>query len=236
MTAPTVDAVPGSVAEIPPELRWDRLIDRGAWAEDRVLRRHHFPIGPRNALSNLGYWVAAIILVIARPAGMASLVLAAALGLLGLGSGLYHCYKRGWANALDWAGMFAALGATAAFGVIPESTIAPAVMAGFSAAAIAVFVYWLKLKVDALMGVFLIFGVLRPLVFGTGRGFVVLGLLVFVVSYAAWFLDRMAGDKGVRAKWVGLWGHAIWHLGTALAFLLVHWGQLRAIGLVPGWP
>lgn len=211
--------------------RWRRLIDRGFWAEDRVLQRRRFPIGPRNTVSNVAYLIAAAGLFYWRPAGAASVVLGLALVLLGIGSALYHGLKRHWANSLDWSGMFAALGSSAAFGVVPESRAAPAVMAIFSAVLVGVFVYKLRLKVDALMGVFLVFAVLRPLALGPGRWWAIAALAIFVLSYVAWWLDHRAGEQGRPAPIVRLWGHGVWHVGTAAALVLLHLGHVAAAAL-----
>lgn len=184
------------------------LIARGGWAEAAILQRCTVPIEPRNTWSNGAYVLAALVLLIRGP-WEEMFPLAGALVMLGVGSALYHATKRGWAQRLDNAGMYAVFTVLVIGGIIPEApTVAvplAAVAAGFLAWRYA---FKVKVPLDDMMGLMLAIAALRPL--AVHHSWIAVGSLgLFALGYVAWQLDKR------HSRIVGLWGHAAWHCLTA---------------------
>ena len=191
------------------------LQNRGGWREDRDLRRCAWPIGPRNTYSNAAYAIAAAYLLVARPDAR-TLVLAIALLLLAVGSSLYHGLKTRWANNLDRAGMYAVFGALGAHASVAEHPLAWLAMAvtGTLFAVLMVFVV-ANVSLDLQMGVLLYFTAVPAFMFGD-RAMAAEAMGLFIVGFLCWHADR------ARLSFIGLWGHALWHLFTAAAIALMY--------------
>lgn len=187
------------------------------WGEHRILQRLRPPYEPRNVVSNLAYglvggWIAL------QFQDSASATFAVALFVLMTGSALYHGYRdaEGDANSTDWSGMvavFAVLGGLA-WG-LPWW-----VAAALALAMIAVNQRWLRYQThrDWVLGLGLVLASLPP---ALGQHWAVLGAswACFAVAYLFWTLDRSASIP------IGRWGHAFWHILTAIAFGLLFTAQ-----------
>lgn len=196
-----------------------RKIARGGWAEDAYRNSCSGMIGPRNTLSNLAYPVVGIVMVLLMDSS-ASRVFALSMLLLGLGSAWYHWTKTLKANRADWFGMLSVFWALSLHGLNPAGTdIWISMLVGCTAMA-AVCVYALKqVGANRLIAWLLVISGLPATFTGDWR-LVVVSLAAFALSFALWHADK-------RKLWVvGLWGHALWHVGTALAFGLMYLAQL----------
>lgn len=195
-----------------------RRIARGGWAEDAEEGRCTFPIGPRNTYSNVAYALAAGG-VVAWGSGDIRWVMAAALLLLALGSALYHGYKTIWANDLDWAGMYATLTVLVVNGMFPNAPGLALGAASIGIVLVALFAF--HTHFDAHMAILLAVAagatmVTRP----PERTLEVVGsLCCFVVAYGVWQLDKQ------RHPAIGRWGHAVWHVLTAAAMMILFLAQ-----------
>jgi len=189
-----------------------KLQARGGWAEDAALHRCSFPIGPRNVISNLAY-----LAVGANLAERGFWAMGIAMTVLALGSGIYHGWKTLWANKLDWVGMYMVFGCLVVHAIVPASTAAPWLMLAFGAAVALYYSYELNgIDLNAQMGLFLFLSLLPALWGPTPHvPMACAGFATFLVAYGVWQLDV------AHSKWVGLWGHAIWHVLTAIAIGLV---------------
>ena len=194
----------------------DQLIRRGGWAEEALQPRCAFPIGPRNTWSNAAYIVVALILLATLGTAPQTVVMAAALTALGLGSGLYHGFKTIWANRLDHVGMYMVFGALSVYGIMGRHAAAPALMVVTGVLLAGLFTYTgIKASLDIQMGVLFYFTMLPAFVFGDPK---VAGaaLALFLLGFGAWQLDKR------RSPLIGLWGHALWHILTAPAIGLMY--------------
>lgn len=193
---------------------------RGGWAEDASLHRCNFPIGPRNTWSNAAYPIAGYILVLIYHADAPSFAIFTALFALGVGSGIYHGYKTVFANTLDWMGMCMAFGALMIHGLVPVVPALPWVMLvagagiGYSTS------YSMKgYDLNDITGILLGLSLIGAWLHGS----LLLGLLsmaTFIIAYIVWQLDVK------KSPYVGLWGHAIWHIVTAFAIALMYGAQV----------
>lgn len=198
----------------------DRLVARGHWGEDEQLHRCHWPIGPRNAWSNVAYAVTGVIPFWLHRSPEAFLFLLAMLALC-YGSFRYHAEKTIRANLLDRVGMFLVLVPLASLGVtrLLPWPIDPGIAMVLPALVLTpLAVYYLPLKwMDAQIGLLVLLGSIGGVL--RGDAWITAGALSsFTGGYACWHLD-----KDPRRP-LGLWGHAIWHLLTALAFALLFLG------------
>jgi len=156
------------------------------------------------------------VAVVLIEGGPASAVMGAALCALGVGSFLYHGLKTLWANELDVAGMYVTFGALATHALAPAHPATAWLMALSGSLLAVLFVYVLPpVKLEVQMGMLLYFTALPAILTGASAlAWTSLGL--FVLGYLAWHLDR------ARAPFIGLWGHALWHLLTAAAIALMY--------------
>jgi hypothetical protein len=179
-------------------------------------------IGPRNTISNLGY--AAVGTYCAwRFQDASSAALAVALWVLATGSALYHAQKTRLANRLDWVGMYAVCGAIIAHGFLPTVPwVSWAILVG-AGAGIAFYGHQRWMQADWHILAAMILGSVGPLMRGMTLS-VLAAWGLFAVGYVAWHLDRR------RSPLVGVWGHALWHLMTALAI-----GQMYLAQRGAGW-
>lgn len=190
-----------------------QLQRRGGWWEDQALGRCWSPIGPRNALSNLGYVVAGLLAVALHPHAPSTPLFAFAMMALGYGSWRYHAEKTVRANLLDRVGMFLVLAQLAALAWFP--TDLPVVWI-FTLVATVVAVYVAPLQwMDGQIGAWLALACLGALLNGGIWQLAAASMLLFVAGYACWQLDKQPDHP------LGLWGHAVWHLLTAPAFLVM---------------
>lgn len=191
------------------------LQQRGHWAEDAMCGRCTFPIGPLNTWSNSAYLIAAGALLW-RSIDAASLVMAASLCALGIGSGLYHGYKTLWANRLDWVGMYLVFGSLAVHG-FPDSPLTPILMAVTGGLLALLFAYVIpRVSLEVQTGLLFWFAAV-PIAL-KGHWPIVLSVLgVFVLAYGCWVGDRRG--------WTGRWGHAVWHVWSAIGIYLLYTGQ-----------
>jgi hypothetical protein len=191
------------------------------WHEDRVDRRAFFPVAWRNTASNIAYPITGLVglALVPRATGFA---FALAMLLLGLGSIAYHGTARPWGQQLDRAGMFMAFGALAIHGMAPDGdwriALLMLVLGVFCSWA---FVYRTYANLDRAMGMLLALCLVGAVLLGSwSLGLV--SLAVFAVAYVAWTEDHKS-----TTPWTGLWGHAVWHLLTAVAMLLLFLAQVR---------
>ena len=191
-----------------------RRIARGHWAEDETLQRCHFPIGPRNTWSTLAY-VACGVGVIDRYPLEQGIVMGTSLIMLGIGSGLYHGLKYKWANNLDWLGMYMCVTTLALNGLIPNAK--GFLLGGFAVAGVFVGLFALAEHFDIHMGIGVVLASIRAV--WSEPLLVVAALVVFAVAYGCWKLDK--------AKKMGLWGHALWHVLTAVAMTVLFEAQMQ---------
>lgn len=201
-----------------PSLLTDVKACRGNWAEARL--RHcegelavtGIPVEPFNTFSNLAYIAAAWVVWQTFP-GLPAVVLAASLVLLGIGSSMYHGTKAMWAAKMDHAGMYAVFGSLAIYCVAPADPAMPYVMLAGAAAFAIGFAFVAPGDLNARMGLLLAllsirgFLIGRILLSGLSLGF-------FALAFAAWQLDK-------RTTLLSRFGHAIWHLFTAIAIVLM---------------
>jgi hypothetical protein len=141
----------------------------------------------------------------------------AALCCLALGSGLYHGLKTPFANTLDWFGMYCVFGSLVVHGLAPSAPSIAFWMAVTGLLLALLFTYAIpKVSLDVQMGLLFWFAALPIAIRGDWR--VVLTILgIFVVAYGCQVADR----KG----WTGRYGHAAWHVLTAIGIYLLYIGQ-----------
>lgn len=194
----------------------DHLIRRGGWAEEALLGSCTPPIGPRNTWSNLAYVAVAAILLAFLGYTPQTAVMAFALTVLGIGSGLYHAYKTIWANRLDHVGMYLVFGALSTYGIVGNHPAAWYLMLATGALLAGLFTYTgIKASLDIQMGVLFYFTLMAACVHGNVKlALAALGL--FLLGFVAWHLDKR------RSPLVGKWGHALWHDFTAPAIGLMY--------------
>lgn len=189
---------------------------RGGWAEDAAGTGCRFPIAWRNTYSNLSYALAGLWLVLTKP-GSVTWVMGAALLILAIGSALYHGTKQGWANNLDWLGMYLCMTVLMIHGIAPK---APGIVLGASmvAGVLALMFAFDRVRFDWHMGVLFLLASIPAVV----RGEVWLTLLsvgLFGLGFLCWQLDK------ARSPLVGLWGHSWWHCSTAAAMAVLFVAQ-----------
>jgi hypothetical protein len=195
----------------------ERRIARGGWAEDLTRQSCQGMIGPRNTLSNLAYAVVGIWTAW-RYQDSASAAFAVAMCLLATGSALYHAQKTLPANRMDWLGMMAVLGVLLAHGWAPHAPAIGWLMLAGGGLAGYTYLSQRQLYFDDAVAAYFVVSSIGP----AWRGqWLVLGIswLVFAVAYGVWQLDKR------RSRWVGVWGHAIWHVLTAVGFGLLFQAQ-----------
>lgn len=187
---------------------WARRIARGGWAEDLALQRAAVPIGPRNTYSNVAYLLAGVWAMLTLP-GEARWALGGALIALGLGSAAYHAFKTVATNRLDWAGMGAVMTVLDLHAVFPQ---APGLLLGalFIGMVAAVMIGQQFMHFDLLMGALALVAMVPPAVHGHA-GAILPSFALFALAMVFWQADRK------RLALVGLYGHATWHVLTAIA-------------------
>ena len=191
-----------------------RKIARGGWGEDLALQRCEAPIGPRNAYSNAAYPLAGWVLPFLAGWTPATLVMATTLTMLGYGSYRYHAYKTVADNNLDRAGMYLVFGALAACALAPAHDMIALAMVTWGVVLATLFTYVIKsVNLDLQMGLLLGFAGTGALLHGDA-GLAGISMLVFLAAYAAWQLNK----SGRLVPW----GHAIWHVFTAVAIDLMY--------------
>lgn len=174
------------------------------------------PIGPRNTWSNLAYIAVAAILLYFLGTTPQTVVVSVALGVLGIGSGLYHAYKTVWANRLDHVGMYLVFGALSVYGILGRHPAAPYLMVITGLLLAGLFTYTgIKASLDIQMGVLFYFTMIPAFVFGDAK-LAGVALALFLLGFGAWQLDK------IRSPITGLWGHAWWHILTAPAIGLMY--------------
>lgn len=187
------------------------LQKRGGWAEDQLSGRCTFPIGPRNTFSNLAYVVMGFWAFALRPS-LASAVFGATMVFLGVGSALYHGYKTIWASRLDNAGMYAVFSSLVIYAIAPRHPFIGPVMALGAIVCGRLLAYganW-KYLLDPIIGVFVFLSVVANILNGSYL-IGTLGFTLFGLAYGIWWLDKKKALK-ILPKW----GHAIWHVATAV--------------------
>lgn len=194
------------------------LQERGGWWEDVLVKRCSFPIAPINTFTNLAYVVAGICLYLAMPSAP-SLVVASALVLLGIFSGLYHGFKTIWSSRLDHVGMYSVFLTIAIYSISPtHGFIAPLMALGALGVSIPL-TYgpnW-KRVLNSILGVLIGISLLAGMLNGK-PAFSSLSLGVFILAYTIWQLDKH------RIFWIKKWGHGIWHILTPIALVLLYMG------------
>lgn len=195
------------------------LQTRGGWNEDFELQRCKWPIGPRNTWSNVAYPLVGWGTYGIAASGDAA-AFAVAMTALGIGSGLYHALKTRWSNRLDWVGMYMAFSALVVHGIVPGHPLAPWIMLSLGGVVAWYFSYVLNgIDLNGQMGLFFVLSGLRGLLGLTQYAVLAWGALATLcVAYAVWNLDRR-GETG-------LWGHAFWHVLTAVAMGMLFFSQV----------
>jgi len=193
---------------------------RGGWLEGALADGCEFPIEPRNTWSNLAYPLAGWIFYFNHGSATAW-ALALALTALGVGSALYHGLKTRWANKLDLFGIYWVFGALLVHGMAPYAPATPWVMgvAGFVLAALLVYAIP-AVNLDLQVGILLGFSTIAACLNGSWQ-LALAALGVYLLGFGAWNIDKS------HQTWLGLWGHAIWHVLTAIAVPLTFLAQLR---------
>lgn len=109
---------------------------------------------------------------------------------------------------MDWAGMYSTMTVLVMHGIRPDAP--GGFLAGFTVGAVGAMLFAFHVKhFDALMGALFLAAAIPPYVRGA-HGPVILSVVLFAVAFIAWQCDK-------KRKFVGLWGHAIWHVATAAA-------------------
>lgn len=166
-------------------------------------------IGPRNTISNLAYAVVGTYLAW-KYQDSASAALGVALWVLATGSALYHAQKTLRANRLDWVGMYMVAGALVAHGLVPRLPGVSWAMLAVGGAWVAYYGHQRWMSADWHIALAMVLGSIRPALSGH-LGVVGWAWLAFAVAYGAWHLDK------AHSRWVGKYGHAAWHVLTAVA-------------------
>lgn len=186
----------------------------GGWQEDATLDRPGPPYGPRNTWSNAAYGLAGLGIYFAQPS-LETGILMAFCWLLMFGSGLFHAFKTTYHNLHDHVGMYAVFGGLAAFGLGGGPFLM--LVAGFGLAWVGTYVQQ-KVPLDTLIGV-LLAPCLIPVALADWT-YALATLALYGVSYVAQRLDH------AKSPHTSVWGHAIWHVGSAGAIWMTGMGLL----------
>jgi hypothetical protein len=181
------------------------------WGEPRAEPRTRFPREPRNTFSNVAYLAAAAWCATRGPVGWA---MAVNLIVLAFGSGSWHGLQQGWAQTLDRVGMHLVFAGLAICGVAPYHPATPWLMVAVSLAAGWAFAVRRYVDLDACMAIYLGLAIISVALRSDGVA-LSYSLTAFAIAYGCWVLDHRAERP------FGRWGHAIWHLLTALAIALL---------------
>lgn len=184
------------------------------WGEDRL---GWSPYAPLNTWSNAAYafaglWVLQHGIPTAGPVALA-------LGLLAVGSGLYHATAQEWARRLDHAGIHAVFGALVVHGIAPLHPLTPWLMAPLAAVLTAWFVWLRPTDLTSVLGLYLI-AAFTPAFLRGSVDHAVAAFLLLAVAYLAWQIDQRPTIP------LGRLGHALWHVLTAVAIALLYRAQL----------
>jgi predicted membrane channel-forming protein YqfA (hemolysin III family) len=198
-------------------INWSARWRLGGWWEDIYLGRKRFPIGPRNTWSNAAYLLAAAYLALTGT-GNTRWVLAAGMVVLAIGSAAYHSQKTEATRAWDWVGMGATMATFTVHGALYTS---PGLALGaFSVSVVAGSLLAWGQKSDLVLGLLFVAAAIPPMLHGNlWPALEAVGL--FAVAMLFWQADKR------RWAWVGLWGHALWHVFTAVAMPQLHQAQIR---------
>lgn len=184
------------------------LVRRGGWREDIMLNRRRPPYGPRNAWSNVAYLFAGFFPLPLVP-GYPAFMFALAMGWLAYGSFTYHAYKTVAAHKADWSGMYAVFGVLAAYAYSVSTPAAGPVMAAVGVSGALLAYVWRAGSANALIGVLLVLSFV-PAYFNGDSRLAIASLGLFLAAKACWVMDK-------NTAYLGLWGHALWHVLTAAA-------------------
>lgn len=190
---------------------------RGNFAEGRLASNCDGAIEPWNTWSNVAYVIGAIVVAVRRPELMGWL-LTAAMVLLGVGSGLYHYFKRGWSNRVDVSGMYATMSAIgfATWPIQADWWAAIAVFCTGVITALYAHVLWKRWDTTKVMAVTLLVGTAGLIASGSWLTLAV-SWGCYAIGYAFWTIDQ-------RTTWLGRYGHAMWHVFTAVAMTVMPLG------------
>lgn len=196
------------------------LQERGGWWEDILTNRCIFPIAPINTFSNLAYVIIGALTYTLKPS-LASAVMALAFAFLGVGSGLYHGTKRGWASKLDHAGMYAAFTSIVTYTLAPTNRFIGPLMALVAALVAWRLAYTTSTKdlLNPMMGVFIAISTLSVGLNGDLK-FALISFGLFCGAYVIWWMDKS------RTFLFKHWGHGLWHIITAIAMGLLYFGRV----------
>lgn len=209
------------------------LWGRGGWWEALALRRLQPPFEPRNTWSNLAYAIVGVGAAWWYGLGE-SAVFAVAMVMLATGSALYHATKTLPANRADWMGMMAVGGVLVPHGWLPVGTLHAWVMLLVGGGMGLWYTYQSRtgpdgkprrLHFDHVVAGMVALASVYPMIHGQWR--LTLGAWgLFGLAYLCW--------QGDRRRWSplrvwGMWGHAAWHVLTAVAFGVLYHAQHLAI-------
>jgi hypothetical protein len=181
------------------------------WSEAKAARAEGTVFETRNTWTNLAYLIAGSWCATQGPTGVA---MAVAFTVLGLGSGWYHATADMAGQQLDRIGMHLCFAAMVVCGLAPFHPATPYAMLAIGAGFGWAFVVREYVSLDACMALYLVLalasGLLRGNVTEVAYSFTAFGL-----AYTCWHLDHRTERP------FGLWGHAVWHVLTALAMALL---------------
>lgn len=192
---------------------------------ERRLGRTTFPIEPRNTLSNAAYLLVGWLVweAIRTPEAV---VFAASCSYLGLTSGGYHGFGGRLWQAMDWSGMLGLFAVLAAWLLLaPFASELPVplwvIMAGVGLGAATLLPFhFQQVGKNTLIGLLLVLS-LVPAYFNGDATLTLASLAVFAAAKGVWLLDW-------HSERLGYWGHAVWHVLTAVAIGLLFLAQAVA--------
>jgi MFS family permease len=181
------------------------------WGEAIAAPRPRFPRELRNTLSNTAYLVAAAWCATQGPVGWAMTI---ALVVLAIGSGSWHGTQQAWAQTLDRFGMHMVFAGLAICGVAPATWWAPWLMLAGGALAGYLLCVRSYVSLTGSMAAYLVVAIVSAIVRSNGVA-LSYSLTAFAIAYGCWHLDHRTERP------FGVWGHAVWHIITALAIALL---------------
>lgn len=179
-----------------------------------MLQRRSAPFGPRNTWSNVAYAIAGFMIHAAGQT-LESGIIMVMLVFLALGSGFYHSTKSSYYNEWDHNGMYFTFGSLAVYGWWPNPFAMLIVAFGLAWVA----TYWRKAaRLPTQTGVLLCVALMPVFLHDWREGLTILAIYAF--GYGVQRLDH------AHSKLVRLYGHAFWHIITAIAIYLTALAQL----------
>lgn len=171
-----------------------------------------FPLAPKNTWSNIAYVVAGALAWVLRPTAWGA-VIGSLFVALGIASAWYHGTKTLTSSRADNAGIYALLTALMLH-ALGMPLAAPAFLIAGVVAWTFAFGPWWRHTLEPVAGVLGIVASIAAAVRGSSP-LVAVSFAFFAAGFLAW-----EADKERRFLWPE-WGHAVWHILTAIALLLL---------------